>query len=39
MEWELLKPWVSRVRIVLEFLAFWFGAPEILGEQRLVWLT
>jgi len=35
MEWELVKPWVSRVGILLEFLSFWFAAPEILGEERL----
>ena len=35
MEWELVKPWVNRVGIVLEFLSFWFAAPEILGEERL----
>ena len=27
--------WVNRVGIVLEFLSFWFAAPEILGEERL----
>jgi hypothetical protein len=27
--------WVNRVGIVLEFLSFWFAAPEILGEGRL----
>lgn len=35
MEWELVKPWVNRLGIVLEFLSFWFAAPEILGEERL----
>jgi hypothetical protein len=35
MEWELVKPWGNRVGIVLEFLSFWFAAPEILGEGRL----
>jgi hypothetical protein len=35
MEWELVKPWVNRVGIMLEFLSFWFAAPEILGEERL----
>ena len=35
MRWELVKPWVNRVGIVLEFLSFWFAAPEILGEERL----
>ena len=35
MEWELVKLWVNRVGIVLEFLSFWFAAPEILGEKRL----
>jgi len=35
MEWELVKPWVNRRGIVLEFLSFWFAAPEILGEERL----
>jgi len=35
MQWELVKPWVNRVGIVLEFLSFWFAAPEILGEGRL----
>ena len=35
MEWELVKPWVNRVGIVLEFLSFWLAAPEILGEERL----
>ena len=35
MEWELVKPWVNRVGVVLEFLSFWLAAPEILGEARL----
>ena len=35
MEWELVKPWVNRVGIVLEFLSFWLAGPEILGEARL----
>jgi len=35
MEWELVKPWVNRVGIALEFLSFWFAAPEILGKRRL----
>ena len=35
MDWELVKPWVNRVGIVLEFLSFWLAAPEILGEERL----
>jgi hypothetical protein len=35
MDWELVKPWVNRVGILLEFLSFWFAAPEILGEKRL----
>ena len=35
MDWELVKPWVNRVGILLEFLSFWFAAPEILGEERL----
>ncbi|MGA9350232.1 MAG: hypothetical protein WBW48_15725 [Anaerolineae bacterium] len=35
MEWEVVKPWVNRVGIVLEFLSFWLAAPEILGEERL----
>jgi hypothetical protein len=26
MEWELLKPWVNRVGILLEFLSFWFAS-------------
>ena len=39
MEWELVKLWVNRVGIVLEFLSSWLAAPEILGEERLVWLT
>jgi len=35
MRWGLVKPWVNRVGIVLEFLSFWLAAPEILGEERL----
>lgn len=35
MEWEQVSLWVNRVGIVLEFLSFWFAAPEILGEERL----
>ena len=35
MEWELVKPWINRLGIVLEFLSFWLAAPEILGEERL----
>lgn len=27
--------WVNRLGMSLEFLAFWFAAPEILGEERL----
>jgi hypothetical protein len=27
--------WVNRVGMLLEFLSFWFAAPEILGEERL----
>jgi len=30
-----MMEWVNRVGIVLEFLSFWFAAPEILGEERL----
>jgi hypothetical protein len=35
MDWELIQPWVNRGGIMLEFLSFWFAAPEILGEERL----
>lgn len=35
MDWDLVKPWVNRVGILLEFLSFWLAAPEILGEERL----
>ena len=35
MDWELVKSWVNRVGILLEFLSFWLAAPEILGEERL----
>jgi len=35
MRWELVRPWVNRVGIVLEFLSFWFAAPEILGEEPM----
>ena len=24
--------WLNRIGIILEFLSFWFAAPEILGE-------
>lgn len=34
MEWELVKPWVNRIGILLEFLSFWFAAPEIVTEIR-----
>jgi len=34
MDWELVKPWVNRVGIVLEFTSFWFAAPEIVTEIR-----
>jgi len=27
-----LMKWVNRLGILLEFLSFWFAAPEILGE-------
>jgi hypothetical protein len=27
--------WVNRVGLLLDFLAFWFAAPELLGEKRL----
>jgi hypothetical protein len=36
MKWELVKPWVNRVGIMLEFLSFWFAAPEVLGEKWLL---
>jgi len=29
----------NRLGILLEFLWFWLAAPEILGEERPVWLT
>ena len=35
MQWELVKPWVNRVGILLEFLSFWLAAPEILGEEPM----
>jgi hypothetical protein len=35
MQWELVRPWVNRVGIVLQFLSFWFVGPEVLGEERL----
>jgi len=34
MDWELVKPWVNRVGVVLEFLSFWLAAPEIVTEIR-----
>lgn len=27
--------WLSRVAILLQFAAFWFSVPELLGERRL----
>lgn len=27
--------WLNRVSIILEFVAFWFGAPAIIGVKRL----
>jgi hypothetical protein len=27
--------WIDRVGLALSFLAFWFAAPELLGEARL----
>ena len=34
MDWELVKPWVNRVGIVVEFVSFWFAAPEVVTEIR-----
>jgi hypothetical protein len=34
MDWDLAKV-LNLVGIVLEFLSFWFAAPEILGVDRL----
>jgi hypothetical protein len=34
MDWSLVKA-LNLLGIVLEFLSFWFAAPEILGERRL----
>jgi hypothetical protein len=28
--------WVNRVGMLLGFVAFWFAAPELIGEQRLL---
>ena len=28
--------WLNRVGMILEFISFWFAAPEILGETRLL---
>lgn len=35
VEWELVRKVLNLLGIVLEFLSFWFAAPEILGEERL----
>jgi hypothetical protein len=35
MNWELIAPWIMQIGMTLEFLSFWFAAPEILGEKRL----
>ena len=35
MNWELIAPWLNRAGIILEFMSFWFAAPEILGAERL----
>ena len=35
MNWELVRKLLNLLGIVLEFLSFWFAAPEILGEERL----
>ena len=32
MDWFI---WMNRVGIILNFISFWFAAPEILGEERL----
>jgi hypothetical protein len=34
MNWDLVKV-LNLLGVVLEFLSFWFAAPEILGEERL----
>jgi hypothetical protein len=30
-----VSPWINRIGLVFDFLAFWLAAPEILGEERL----
>lgn len=30
-----LAMWINRAGLFLDFLAFWFAAPELLGEKRL----
>ncbi len=27
--------WLHRVGMILNFLSFWFAAPELLGEDRM----
>ena len=34
MDWDLAKV-LNLLGVVLEFVSFWFAAPEILGEERL----
>ena len=36
LEWELVKPWVNRVGIVLELVSLWFATPEIWWESKVV---
>jgi hypothetical protein len=31
----ILKEWTERIAMVLEFLSFWFAAPELLGKAIL----
>ena len=35
MDWELVRKLLNLLGVMLEFLSFWFAAPEILGEERL----
>ena len=36
MDWDLVRKVLNLVGVLLEFLSFWFAAPEILGEERLI---
>lgn len=35
MDFPCSPLWINRIGMLMDFLAFWFAAPELLGERRL----